>query len=247
LLLNLEAPFTMAIAVAFFREHLSRSAAMAAGLIVVGATLLQVRPGDVSGDAVGVLCVALASACWAIDNNLTQRLSLRDPIAIVRAKTLAAGAFNIVLALSLGHKLPSPKMTSLALALGVVSYGVSVVLDAYALRFIGAAREAAYFATAPFFGAFASVIVLGERLTTADVSALGAMGLGVLLMLRERHGHVHAHEALEHEHMHEHDEHHRHGHPPGTPTTTPHSHAHRHEPLVHEHPHVSDLHHRHRH
>jgi drug/metabolite transporter (DMT)-like permease len=247
LLLNLEAPFTMAIAVAVFREHLGRGAAIAAGLIVAAATLLQVRPGDVSGDLVGVLCIALACACWAIDNNLTQGLSLRDPIAIVRAKTLAAGAFNLALALLLGQKLPSPKTTALALALGVASYGVSVVLDAYALRFVGAAREAAYFATAPFFGAIASVVVLGDRLSAVDVTALVAMGIGVVLMLRDRHGHVHAHEVLEHEHMHEHDEHHQHEHPPGTPTTTPHSHAHRHEPLVHEHPHVSDLHHRHRH
>jgi hypothetical protein len=34
-----------------------------------------------------------AGACiaWAIDNNLTQRLALRDPVAVTRFKTSAAG------------------------------------------------------------------------------------------------------------------------------------------------------------
>jgi drug/metabolite transporter (DMT)-like permease len=247
LLLNLEAPLTMAIAVVAFREHLGRRAVVAAAVIVAGATLLEIRPGEVAGDLTGVLSVALACACWGIDNNLTQRLSLRDPISIVRSKTLAAGAFNVILALVLGQRLPGGRTTALALALGVVSYGVSVVLDTYALRYIGAAREAAFFATAPFFGVLGSAVVLHERLTAVDVGALAAMGLGVIVMLRDRHGHLHAHEAMEHEHMHEHDEHHRHEHAPGVPATTPHSHVHRHEPLVHEHPHVSDAHHRHRH
>jgi drug/metabolite transporter (DMT)-like permease len=50
-----------------------------------------------------------------------------------------------------------------ALILGVFSYGVSILLDAYALRHIGAAREAAFFATAPFMGAIAAIPILGER------------------------------------------------------------------------------------
>ncbi|MBE3603432.1 hypothetical protein IMX07_07325 [bacterium] len=32
-----------------------------------------------------------ARIAWAIDNNLTQRLALRDPVAVTRFKTLAAG------------------------------------------------------------------------------------------------------------------------------------------------------------
>ena len=49
------------------------------------------------------------------------------------------------------------------LLLGLVSYGASVVLAVYAMRLIGVAREAAFFATAPFIGALVSVAVLGEH------------------------------------------------------------------------------------
>jgi drug/metabolite transporter (DMT)-like permease len=248
LLLNLEAPFTMLFAVVLFREHLGRHAAIAAALILGGAALLKLEPGALGVDTLGVVLLAAACTCWAFDNNLTQRLSLRDPFAIVRVKTLAAGAANTALGLFVARDaLPSGGYVAGALALGSLSYGVSVVLDAYALRLIGAAREAAYFATAPFVGALVSVALLGDTLRWHDTLAMGAMMLGVGFLVRERHAHEHEHESLEHEHLHAHDEHHRHEHDPGVDRREPHAHPHRHEPLVHDHPHAPDAHHRHRH
>lgn len=247
LLLNLEAPFTMLVAVMLFREHLGRHALTAAALIVGGAALLGWAPAEVRADPLGVAAIALACLCWSADNNLTQKLSLRDPIAIVRAKTLGAGSFNVVVALVLGERLPAPRVLALSLLVGCVSYGVSVVLDAHALRLVGAAREAAYFAMAPFFGTLASVVVLHESVLPLDAAALVCMALGTALLLRERHGHRHAHDHMTHEHVHTHDEHHRHAHGRGEPAGDPHSHLHTHEPLMHDHPHVSDLHHRHSH
>jgi drug/metabolite transporter (DMT)-like permease len=248
LLLNLEAPFTMLLALWVFREHLGRSGAIAAGLIVAGAAVLKLEPGAFGADTLGVLLLASACACWALDNNLTQRLSLRDPFAIVRVKALVAGVANTALGLWISAgELPAGRFIAGALALGSLSYGLSILLDAYALRWIGAAREAAYFATAPFVGALASLVLLNERLRPLDVFAMLVMSWGVVFLLRERHGHVHAHDALEHDHLHTHDEHHQHEHRPDDPAGEPHSHIHRHAPLVHDHPHTSDAHHRHQH
>jgi hypothetical protein len=182
-----------------------------------------------------------------VDNNLTQRLSLKDPFAIVRFKSLSAGACNLGLGLMLGGKLPGANLVALALLLGLCSYGASVVLDAYALRLVGAAREAAYFATAPFVGALAAVALLDEPLRGFDFIAMFVMALGVAALLRERHSHLHAHDAMTHSHLHTHDPHHQHAHAPGDPPGEPHSHEHRHAQLVHDHPHVPDAHHRHRH
>jgi drug/metabolite transporter (DMT)-like permease len=178
---------------------------------------------------------------------LTQRLSLKDPFQVVRIKTLAAGTFNAALALALGAAVPDAPIVALALGLGVLSYGISVVLDAYALRLHGAAREAAYFATAPFVGAAAAVPIRGEQLGVAELGAMGLMALGVVLLMRERHTHEHIHEPIEHEHLHVHDEHHQHEHAPNEPSAEPHAHPHRHLRLIHDHPHVPDLHHRHKH
>jgi drug/metabolite transporter (DMT)-like permease len=87
-----------------------------------------------------------------------------------------------------------------------------VVLDAYALRLVGAARETAYFATAPFLGALAATLLTGERLGWSDGLAMTVMAAGVALLLRERHGHAHHHATLTHEHPHAPDAHHRHRH-----------------------------------
>lgn len=247
LLLNLEAPFTIALAVLFFREHLGRATAAAAALILGGAAFLKLQPGTHAPDGLGMAAIAGACLSWALDNNLTQRLSLRDPLAIVRIKALGAGGFNLVLGLALGNSMPAPATITAALLLGAVSYGASVVLDAHALRLVGAAREAAYFASAPFAGAIASTLIVGERLGWLDLAAMASMATGVVLLLRERHSHLHEHLPIEHDHLHSHDAHHQHAHATGDPPGEPHAHAHRHAPLIHDHPHVPDAHHRHRH
>ncbi|MFZ2491195.1 MAG: DMT family transporter [Thermoanaerobaculia bacterium] len=247
LLLNLEAVFTMLVALLVFREHLSRRELAGAALVVGGAAVLGFAPGELRAQLLGVACIALACLSWAFDNNWTQRLSLKDPFAVVRIKTLGAGTCMLVLALLLGQRMPRPSIVIAALVLGVFSYGVSILLDAYALRHIGAAREAAFFATAPFMGALAAVPILGERPRAMDLVALSAMAVGVAVLLRPKHEHVHTHDAMNHEHIHIHDGHHQHEHLPADPPGEPHAHTHRHTTLTHAHTHVSDIHHRHDH
>jgi drug/metabolite transporter (DMT)-like permease len=247
LLLNLEAPFTALLAVLVFREHLGTRGWLAGAAIVLGAAVLG-GSGSVGGDTWGVVLIAGACAAWAIDNNLTQRLTLRDPLAIVRFKAFGATAINLFIALVLRRAgWPDTWVVVAALALGAVSYGVSILLDAYALRLVGAAREAALFATAPFAGAVIAIVVLGDPVTMATLIAGGLMVAGTVGFLTDRHEHEHVHEPLEHEHRHTHDAHHQHEHAPGVQSDEPHSHPHVHAALTHSHPHASDAHHRHDH
>jgi len=248
LLLNLEGPFTAAVAVLVFHEHLGRRAALATALVLAGAVALAAGSGGGGGAATtwgGAAALAGACLAWALDNNLTQRLSLRDPVALVRIKAAGAAAGNLVLAVALGHRLPAGRVAAAALVVGAISYGASVVLDAYALRLLGAVREAAYFATAPFVGAVVGALLFRQGLGARELAAGALMAAGVAALLRERHSHVHSHEPIEHEHLHVHDEHHQHPH--AGPVTERHSHVHRHAPLTHAHPHVPDAHHRHSH
>jgi drug/metabolite transporter (DMT)-like permease len=247
LLLNLEAPFTMLIALLFFGDHMGRRALMAAGLIVGGALALRVQGGSVTGELGGAVLIALACLCWGLDNNYTQRLSNRDPVAVVQGKTLIAGSTNLFLAVGLGQPLPAGHVIVATLALGAVSYGLSVLFDAYALRALGAAREAAFMATSPFLGVLASAAIFRESPTRLEWLACAAMVAGVVLLVREKHSHRHRHDAIAHEHSHVHDEHHAHAHGPTDPRGEPHSHWHVHDETEHEHPHAPDVHHRHRH
>ena len=245
LLLNLEAPFTIALAVLLFGDHLGRRAAAGAALVVVAAGALAWRGPGLHLEIVGAAAVAGACICWALDNNLSQRVSLKDPRLVVIAKALPAGAFSVVVALASGERVPSPWTCAGALATGALGYGASIALHLLAVRKIGAARQAAIFATGPFVGAVLAVPILGEHLRPADGAVALAMGLGLWAIFQETHSHRHVHEPLVHEHAHVHDEHHQHPHP--GPVTEPHSHPHRHEGVVHDHPHLPDVHHRHGH
>src|SRR2546422_2504729 len=187
LLLNLEAPFTIALSVLAFGEQLSRREALAAAVIVAGAALLGAR-GDWSGSGVGSAALALACACWALDTNLAARLAVKDPVRVLRIKALCAGALNLALSFAPGRSLPPIAACAAALALGSVSYGASLLLYLRAQRVLGTARQGALFAAAPFAGAAAAVPLLGDQPAPLDVVAAVLIALGVAAPLRAEHG-----------------------------------------------------------
>ncbi|MEP6919065.1 MAG: DMT family transporter [Acidobacteriota bacterium] len=182
LLLNLECVFTLLLALTVFGERLDRRATWGATLIFAAAAALGAQGDRSRADVIGVLAIVGACACWGLDNNLTRRLSTRDPVQIVQVKTLTAGVFNVTLGLWLSQRWPASTSLLPALTLGFISYGISIVLDVYALRLVGAAKESAYFATAPFAGALLALPLLHESLRGLDIAAGAVMAGGVWLM-----------------------------------------------------------------
>jgi drug/metabolite transporter (DMT)-like permease len=247
LFLNLEGVFTALLAWIVFRENVDQRIALGMVAIVSGGALLAWQGRLEWGGLSGPLLVAAACLCWAIDNNLTQKVSASDPLQIAALKGATAGTVNLAIGLSLTGSLPTLPRIGAALVLGFFGYGLSLVLFVLALRSLGTARTGAYFSTAPFVGAILSVILWQEPVTVTLLAAGGLMAFGVWLHLTEHHTHDHTHEALSHAHPHTHDAHHQHSHAPDDPPGEPHTHAHVHEALTHSHPHFPDIHHRHGH
>lgn len=248
LLLNLEAVLTAGLAWIVFREHADRRIVLGMGLIVAGGIALA-WPSEAAGATnwAGPLAIVGACLCWAIDNNLTRRVSASDELFIASAKGGVAGTVNLGLAFALGHALPAWPLTTATMGVGLVGYGISLVLFVRALRELGTSRTGAYFSTAPFIGAALSIALLGEPTSPAFWLAAALMAAGVWLHLSERHAHEHTHEVLSHAHQHVHDAHHQHAHDFEWDSREPHSHPHVHLPMRHSHPHFPDIHHRHRH
>jgi drug/metabolite transporter (DMT)-like permease len=247
LLLNLESAFTALIAWILFRENFDRRIAAGMAAIFAGGVVLSIGPERSSGISAGALLVAAACLCWAIDNNLTRKVSANDAVLIAGLKGLVAGAINLSLARSLGYAMPGIGTAAQAASVGFLGYGLSLVLFVLALRHLGAARTGAYFAVAPFFGGLLSLLFLGDAVTAQWLIAGALMAVGLWLHLSERHEHRHDHEAIDHTHSHRHDLHHQHAHDFEWDGTEPHVHPHRHDALVHRHAHFPDVHHRHRH
>jgi drug/metabolite transporter (DMT)-like permease len=247
LLLTLEGVATALMAWFIFHENFDRRIALGMGSIAAGAVVVSWSGQPQLANLLGPLAIVGACAAWGLDNNLTRKVSLADPLQIVELKGLIAGPVNLALGVLAGGQLPGVSATLLAGLVGFLGYGVSLVLFVYALRHLGTARTGAYFSTAPFLGAVAALALLQEPLTMQLLGAGVLMGFGVWLHLTEHHEHEHVHEPMEHVHPHVHDAHHQHVHTPDDPPGEPHTHAHRHELLRHRHPHVPDMHHLHRH
>ncbi len=246
LLLNLEGVFTALIAWVVFRENVDLNVLLGMVAIVAGGILLSWQTGP-DGLPAGAVLVAGACLCWAVDNNLTRKVSTNDAVVIACLKGLVAGPVNFGIALWLGARLPAANQVAKAMLTGFAGYGVSLVLFVVALRNLGTARTGAYFSVAPLFGVILSIAIWPAMPSVFFWCAGALMALGIWLHLREHHAHAHTHEPMEHAHRHSHDEHHQHEHDFDWDGSEPHTHSHSHAQMLHTHAHYPDVHHQHVH
>lgn len=142
LLNNFEIVATSLIALAIFHEKISGKLWLGIILVTVSSVILSID--DVTGleFSAGSLLVLAACVCWGFENNCTRMLSSKDPVGIVVIKGLFSGAGSLVIALCAGESMPAIADMLLAMALGFVAYGLSIVFYIYAQRELGAARTA---------------------------------------------------------------------------------------------------------
>ena len=246
LLLNVEGVLTALMAWIVFKENADRQVVLGMVAIVAGGVLLSWQPGS-TALAPGSVFIVGACLFWAIDNNLTRKVSANDALLISCLKGALAGAVNTGLALMSGAHLPPVGTLLTTLLVGFAGYGLSLALFVVALRTLGTARTGAYFSVAPLFGVVIALAIWpAAPAATFWVAAL-LMSIGVWLHLRERHDHAHEHQPQKHAHPHVHDQHHQHAHDVEWNGAEPHTHVHRHAAMAHEHPHYPDIHHRHTH
>jgi drug/metabolite transporter (DMT)-like permease len=230
-----------------FKENFDRRIFLGMVLIVIGGIVLSWEQRPEFGVPWGSIAIVGACLCWAIDNNLTRKISASDAVQIAGIKGMVAGAVNLTIALVAGMQLPALASALLAGAVGFCGYGLSLVFFVLALRNLGTARTGAYFSIAPFVGAAISLVMLGDAPGAGFWIAGTLMAAGIWLHLTEKHEHSHTHEPMSHAHKHVHDEHHQHQHDFPWDGKEPHVHPHEHLPITHSHPHVPDIHHRHEH
>ena len=153
LLLNLETVFTALIAWFVFKENFDRTIVLGMIFIVLGGALLSFPHNFGGGLSPGTLLILASCLCWAVDNNSTGNISALKPIQIAAVKGLVAGSINLSIAILNGVYLPSFAAIGAVAMIGLIGYGLSLVLFIGSLRLLGTARSSAYFSTAPFANA----------------------------------------------------------------------------------------------
>lgn len=197
LLGNFEIVATSLIALFLFREKVSLRLWGAIALITFSSMILTFDGSGSLRFSLGSLLVLGATACWGLENNCTRSLSSKSTYEIVTIKGLFSGSGSLIVALFLGEKIPVISYILLVLLLGFVAYGLSIFTYIRAQKTLGAAKTSAYYAIAPFVGAFLSFVLLKEHLSTSYLIALIIMAFGTVLVILDtlllRHNHEHSH------------------------------------------------------
>ena len=181
LLNNFEIVATAIIALLIFKESIS--ARLWLGILFVTASCALLSFEDISSLQfnLGSLFVLLACILWGIENNCTRKLSSKDPLEIVMVKGVFSGLGSVMIGFVCGERILHLWTIPLVLLLGFVAYGLSIYYYVYAQRLLGAARTSAYYAVAPFIGAFLSLIIFREVPGVLFLAALALMAVGAWL------------------------------------------------------------------
>ena len=178
LLNNFEIVATSLIALILFKEAISNRLWLGILLVTLSSVLLSAQDIRAVSLSAGSLYVLLACVCWGFENNCTRRLSEKDPMEIVAVKGIFSGLGALIVAFVCGAALPDALSIVLALLLGFVAYGLSILFYIYAQRSLGAAKTSAYYAVAPFIGVALSLALFREIPSGWFIAALIVMIAG---------------------------------------------------------------------
>lgn len=197
LLGNFEIVATTVIALAVFKEAVSKRLWIAIALITLASALLSFEGTESFRFSIGSLFVLLAATCWGLENNCTRKISSKSTYEIVILKGIFSGLGALIIGLIRREPFPAIGYIAAALLLGFVAYGLSIFLYVRAQSVLGAAKTSAYYAVAPFVGALLSFLILRERLSWLYFAALlvmlGGAALVVVDTLKRNHAHLHVH------------------------------------------------------
>ncbi|WNS43420.1 DMT family transporter [Paenibacillus sp. MMS20-IR301] len=186
LLNNFEIVATSLIALLLFKESVHSRLWIAIGLITVASVILSVEDIGSITLSWGSVLVLLAAVCWGLENNLTSKLSAKDPLQVVVIKGFGSGLGSLFIAIMLGETTTHIGYIAIALLLGFVAYGLSIYFYVYAQRYLGAAKTSAYYAISPFIGVLLSLIMFTEIPAFSFIVALIIMIAGTYFASTDR-------------------------------------------------------------
>lgn len=193
ILANGEIVFTIILSAIFFGEkpH-GRIGLLAVVIVVIGLfiattdlklseTILEFNTGN--------LMILASMGMWAIDNNVSRRLTSNvSPAKIAMVKSLAGGLVMFAAALVIGK---GPAIADIELGMWPIIVGMSVsgfggalLLFLQGIKRIGTVKTMSVFSTTPIFGIVIAALALGESISVFQGIATGLIIFGILLVSR---------------------------------------------------------------
>lgn len=193
ILANGEIVFTLILAAIFFGEkpH-GRLGLFAVVLVVIGlfiaTTDLNLSETVIEFNA-GNLMILASMLMWAIDNNVSRRLTSNvSPAKIAMVKSLAGGLVMLAVALAIG-KWPAiagidPLLWPIIVGMSISGFGGALLLFLQGIKRIGTVKTMSIFSLTPIFGIVIAALALGESISIFQGIATGLIIIGILLVSR---------------------------------------------------------------
>lgn len=194
ILTNGEIVFTIALSSIFFGEkpH-GRVGLFAVILVVIGLVIATTEDLKAIENTLqfkaGSIMILASTFMWAIDNNVSRRLTSRvSPAKIAMVKSLAGGLVLIAIAVALGKGsiIAGIKfdMWMLIVGMSIAGFGGALLLFLEGIKRIGTVRTMSMFSLTPIFGIVIAALTLGESITLLQGIATGLIILGIILIGR---------------------------------------------------------------
>lgn len=242
LLSSFEIIFTVLIAVFFMGESKDKNFFIGFFICVFATILLGIKNGNISFNLYSFYFI-VAMLFWGIDNNVTGKISYKDPVMIAFIKGGMGGIISLIISLLFEDIYFSKSKFYFVFLVGTLSYGLSLILLIISFSKIGVSKSSVLFNSYPFLAFLISIIFLNESFTMIEILSLILFALGIKIITSKKHKHFHSH-LVSHSHFHLHDEHHQHHHSP-IDLSKAHFHYHTHNIKMHFHEHYDDIHHKH--
>ena len=193
ILTNGEVIFTIILAAAFFGEKpRGRIGALAVGLVIAGlfiaTTDLEFSETILRFNA-GNLMILGSMFFWAVDNNLSRRLTTRvHPAKIAMVKSLVGGLILLGITVIVGKWAEFTTIESnlwlIIVPMALSGFGGALLLFLQGIKRIGTVKTMSIFSLTPIFGIVIAAIVLGESISILQGVATAIIIGGILLVTR---------------------------------------------------------------
>lgn len=194
ILTNGEIVFTIALSSIFFGEKphgrvgLFAVILVAIGLVIATTEDLKDLESIVQLNA-GNIMILVSMLMWAIDNNVSRRLTSRaSPAKIAMVKSLSGGLVLTAIAFALGKGSIISAITFdmwvLIVGMSIAGFGGALLLFLEGIKRIGTVRTMSMFSLTPIFGIVLAALTLGESITLFQGIATGLIIVGIILICR---------------------------------------------------------------
>lgn len=181
----LEISFTIVISHFIFKTKISKNLIIAVILVSIGGILLSFDSSTEFKLSIASMLTVFATACWGLENNLTAKVSDKNPLLLVFYKCFAVAIFNLLFILNINIFELFINNWSL-LVIGFFTYGISILYYVYAINYIGISKTSIVFSFSPIFGALISLILFKEKITIYFVISLILMLMGIYFTIIDK-------------------------------------------------------------